>query len=499
MSRTSAAYNSSLLYPAHDCLGVFGPTGLCYNGQCGCAVYPNGTCDLSTMPVGSSINVQPGVVCVGGASRGFADVCLSTANTPDRLSYLTTSRLPQYVSDLVTYNRVQLVNDKNYTDAQYMRPQNGSSYPVSVGDECTYRHPDYVNVFPRRRWCQHRNFGLSADVSRQQGALGNPFNATSSLRIFQLQFPIPLSDLLADYYQNGGLVRDVEGASLAYRELLLATYDTSTLAPGIVYGYVSNLYDGDSSQSMFNKVWSYMRVSMFVLNTETVQLQSLVFLDSVEGAADRYWKGGEWHYFDCESIGWYGATYAYLSIGNSTSKPACDCQLWHERNPLSGVCEPGCRPGYFGHDCTTVSITDVNCPYVVTTQALYQRADSCEPICLLPFCVSPVPVHERPFVTAVLNDNILAIAFLSLSVVGAAALFAYAVWTTKLWNHQLIRSWRSSPTPKVHRVQVKPKIPPSRSRSRQRISNAVYDTSSISGLHNVLSEQSTSDLFSLRL
>lgn len=493
--QTVGAYNQSKLYPAYDCLGVTGPTGQCFDGQCGCTPTPDGTCDLSTMPYGSTIHVQPGVVCVAGASRNFADVCVSTENTLDQLSYITTSRLPEYAPTPTAYPLPG-------SETQFLRPTTGISYPVNVTDECSYRDARYVNIFPRRRWCQHRNYGLNLDVSTHQGALGNVFNSSAPLRIFQLQFPIPLSQLLVGDYE-GGVSALPDTAGQAYRDLLsVVSLDsngvnpTSWDPPGIFYGYISNLYDSDPGQSSFNKVWAYMRISMYLRSNKLVQLQQLTFLDSVEGAADRYFSGGRWNYFDCSTIGWTGRTYAYRN--DTDGEPACDCQLWHQREPRTGVCEPGCPPGFFGQDCTTVTSTDVNCPYVVNNATLYQRATTCEPVCAVAwvlgasgFCVrAPLVEEEEPRMGTALvqtkkkeNDNVLAVVLLVLGAAAALGVFSFAMWRVQPWRRFLSNNKiKQEPPPVPHRPKV----------SKKKVMARLDVFQDISRLHNSLSEQSTS-------
>ena len=163
------------------------------------------------------------------------------------------------------------------------------------------------------------------------------------------------------------------------------------------------------------------------------------------------------------------------------------------------MCEPGCSPGLFGQDCTTVSVTDTNCPYVVNNATLYQRASTCEPVCVFGSgvdaqgsCVEdkkialPPPVTLIPpvIVPAPLADDVLAIVLLAVGSAFAVGLFSFAMWRVRPWL-RLKRLFLSN--------KVKPLPPPRPAKKKNRSVKGKMDLyDDISRLHHSLSGQSTS-------
>lgn len=171
------------------------------------------------------------------------------------------------------------------------------------------------------------------------------------------------------------------------------------------------------------------------------------------------------------------------------------------------MCEPGCSPGLFGRDCTTVSVPDINCPYLVNNVTLYQRALTCEPVCLPPnelvssgscgVVLLPTEAEGVPpiFLTAEgaksSNNNTLAIALLSLGVALSLGLFSFAMWRVQPWRNPRLRRFffRSNKiVDKPPPIVMRP--PPKRRKLTTNARMGVFDD--ISRLHNSLSEQSTS-------
>ena len=363
--------------------------GTCYAGLCGCVAGSNGLC--TTFP--SGVFLQPGLQCVAGGAYGYADVCVSANTSTTDHAYVTS-----------TVHR------------------NGSTLVVT--DECTHRYPLYYNLFPRRRWCQHRNYPYGLDASTYVGVLGSTLGAFNST--FRLQFPIPFTVL----------------RSTAFRAEAVELWDGLFLVPNTTnrqYGYVSNLYQGATTQSDQNKVWSFVGADAEVAE-RTLHLNVLTFQDGVEGAADNYWLNSRWNQFNCSVVGWTGAAYVYWD----GTAPACDCMTYHQREPLTGECVPGCLPGYQGMDCSVVSVVDSNCVYAINELVAFQRP-SCEPVCHANATLTNggTCVFQEVAVAAASSGSTEKRKLVMGLVIGAAALVITAsiALMVFLWNPSMLK-WR---------------------------------------------------------
>ncbi|MDO9173871.1 MAG: hypothetical protein Q7V62_03640, partial [Actinomycetota bacterium] len=205
-----------------------------------------------------------------------------------------------------------------------------------VPDACTSADTQYtvddcdarggrVNLFPRRRYCHARGYPYGTSPSTVQAVFGN------NSHTFTLALVGPLGATQQDAYAT-------EGASRAQR---YARAEYTTLAA-----------------------------------PDTLQLSKMTYLDAVEGAAEYAYNGTAWVYTDCAALGYTGAAYAWWN----TTHAACDCFLYNQHNPSSGVCEPGCVDG-FGAECQLLA-TPLVCAYAWNaTSMAYMRAADCTPVC----------------------------------------------------------------------------------------------------------------------
>lgn len=112
------------------------------------------------------------------------------------------------------------------------------------------------------------------------------------------------------------------------------------------------------------------------------------------------------------------ATYAY----KEDDEPTCGCWTWYERNPASGVCEPGCVDGKYGTRCTLSAAATLGCHVYDASTTAYLRAEECTAVCRVGYeligdrCVAlPASSSGR----SGLSDGVIAAIVLS-SVAGAA-------------------------------------------------------------------------------
>lgn len=333
----------------------------CYAGLCGCVASSNLTfaCDPRTQ----SVWVDPEqAVCVAGAALGVGDVCANLLSTAHHLEYYVTRRAPVYDQvDVFTLNLTTL------------QPANGTVLPlpslvvnttaVEDGwgeDECGRRSGGlYVNWFPRRRFCRHRSlaFAPGLDPTNVQVVLGDPFSANSSL----------LS------YTFGSLL----SSNLDF-------YDTPV--PVVRRGYLRNLFQG--APPLLNQAWAQIEYAYLYSASSsggTVVLQALrsTILDSQEGEPSRFWRNGSWLVQNCTLLGYGGAEQwlAYASWDAHANRTRCDCSLWHQLDPASSMCVPGCLGGAFGLECELVATAET-CTWAWNAATmLFMRGADCTPVC----------------------------------------------------------------------------------------------------------------------
>jgi hypothetical protein len=260
-----------------NCYGV----GSCYNGLCGCVPDADDVCTAGSLPVESL------GVCASGATLAtpFADACASTLSTVDELVYLADSSC----------------------ESQGM-----------------------VNLYPRRRFCQNRDYSSTLDRNVFTGLLGNPYdygNSTGGLRLFTISSPYTMEQL-----QSQNRTSDV-----------IATR-----------AYVSNLYD--NAAPVASKVWAHVEFERVMYSANAVQLTRLVFLDAIEGDRGYYFQGNRWRPYPYTL-----PQKAYAYWNNSAGAVAWECQLLHVYNAQTCACEPGCNNGLVGVDCN-VPFANTTCP-----------------------------------------------------------------------------------------------------------------------------------------
>ncbi|MDO9173876.1 MAG: hypothetical protein Q7V62_03665, partial [Actinomycetota bacterium] len=210
----------------------------------------------------------------------------------------------------------------------------------SVPDACTSADTQYttddcesrggrVNLFPRRRYCHARGYPYGTSPSTVQAVFGN------GTRTYALALVGTLGATQQDAYASG-----LEGEPLRAQRYARAEYATLA-AP------------------------------------DTLQLSKMTYLDAVEGAAEYAYNGTAWVYTDCAALGYTGAAYAWWNA----TQAACDCFVFNQHNPASGVCEPGCVDGRFGAECQLLA-TPLVCAYAWNaTSMAYMRAADCTPVC----------------------------------------------------------------------------------------------------------------------
>ena len=264
-----------------NCYGV----GSCFNGLCGCIPDADDVCLSGTIPN----LMQPHSQCVSGASlpTPYADVCASTLSTVDELVYTAGS--------------------------------------------CESHGAGMVNLYPRRRFCQRRDYANSMDRTVFTGLLGNPYdygNSTGGLRLFTISSPLTMDELL--HQQN------------------------QTVA--VTQAYVSNLYD--NAAPVTSKVWAQVEFDTTMYSANSVQLTRLVFLDAIEGDRRYYFQGDRWLAYPNNTLP--AGAYAYWDA--TLGQVGWECQLQYIYNPSSGACEPGCNNGLVGPDCSVAfSNTSIPC------------------------------------------------------------------------------------------------------------------------------------------
>jgi hypothetical protein len=308
-------------------------TPVCNHGMCGCKPNDDGSCDLFSVPV---VVDTATTVCVAGTSlpgaEQFADVCTGRASTADHLEYINATNtalnnrvnytFPGHPVTTVIWDPV-LAHDVNWTyttpdvTVAVLVPTSFNALDLTL-DECARRDPTFINLFPLRRYCQSREFSFGTSRTMLRGVFGNPFADstaanTSSRFLFTLELPIPNA---AAFTRNAGL--------------LVRTH-----------GYVSTLY-GDN-EPVGNRAWALIEYSSLLAN-DTVQLTRLMFLDSVEGAPDWYFRDNRWQYKGCPP-------YAYAYYDPVRGVADCDCFRYYALNSISGLCEPGCNNGNYGLTC----------------------------------------------------------------------------------------------------------------------------------------------------
>jgi hypothetical protein len=262
-------------------------------------------------------------------------------------------------------------------------------------DECRHRHgDDWYNLFPLRRWCHNRAFPVGQDRTVLTGVFGDPFSDASaySLRTFTLTLSVRLSE--SNNNDDNNRVTCEYSSALDCVPGNATLLVPRTVPPAVFsgFGYLSNLYE--DNYLIGNRVWTHVqfRSDAFVRDNRTVLLQRATFVDEVEGVANAYFANRTWHFHDCTTA--YGGAYAFWDA--SSEQPGCACQAFHQPHPISGVCVPACPAGLIGAQrCTTPSVFGENCPYRVNSRTLFQRSDTCEPVCQRQFTLGAVECVEE--------------------------------------------------------------------------------------------------------
>lgn len=353
--RTCGSYGTNCRSLTPD-LSTYVPP-VCYNGTCGCHPQADGTCDVLSIPTETIDPAQ--VVCVAGTAVGLAfDVCEHVNSTANRLAYVDTTRTAVLGMGTITTHAYNITETFNGTTAVVTVPSYNLTHMLTVTgytsvsliaqqDECQRRHPSYVNLFPRRRFCQHRNYAFGVDQTVLAGVLGDPFHNAPPPTVVTLQMPVP--DAVALTINAGVVVRQL--------------------------GYASNLYNGHAP--LENKAWALIEYDALYDN-RTVALSRLTLLDSVEGGPNWYFHNDTWNSFPCGPA-------EYADWDDSTNGPACFCRAFYARDPATGACVEGCTGGTTGFWCDQpVSATSTcSVAYDPATTALVNYA------CNVVVCIPP--------------------------------------------------------------------------------------------------------------